>query len=201
MGGVLIFDDVSEFLSLHAAEYEADWELLKKELFNSYEWKEGWDKGTISTGEMVESVCKRLPERLHELVKSIAENWNMNPRIVPGMEHLIRGLKKSGWGVYLLSNTAVEFYKYRRHLPAIDAFDGEFISADHHVLKPHREIYEKFAGLFGLVPIECYFIDDKRENVEGAIAAGWGGGFHFTGDIAALEFELGPMLGIQNKSV
>ena len=196
MGGVLIFDNVKDFLSRYVDADEADRELLIRELFQSSEWKYGWDKGAMTTGEVVESVCKRLPQRLHALVRNVMENWNMEPNVVPGMGDLIRALKKSGWGVYLLSNTAVTFYQYRHKLPGIDSFDGQFVSADYHLLKPNREIYEKFVEVFGLVPSECYFIDDRPENVEGAIAAGWGGGFVFTGKAADLEEALKPVLSV-----
>jgi len=186
MGGVLFYDNAMDFAVRYVAD-QADRELLNRELFHSSEWKNGWDGGTMTNAEVAESVCKRLPQRLHTPVRQIMDNWNMDPRAVPGMEHLIRSLKKSGWGIYLLSNTAVQYYQYRDKLPAIDCFDGEFISADYHLLKPNREIYEKFTGVFGLVPQECYFIDDRKENVDGAVAAGWGGGFVFTGDVTVLE--------------
>ena len=200
MGGVLIFDAAMDCIARYAGASQADQadrELLNRELCHSPEWKFGWDNGTMSTDEMVESVCKRLPERLHEAVRQVAGNWHMDPELIPGMDNLIRSLKKSGKGVYLLSNTAVTYYQYRHKLPAIESFDGQFISADYQLLKPHREIYEKFVRVFGLVPIECYFIDDKPENVEGAIAAGWGGGFVFSGEAAALQeaLKLGKLSG------
>ena len=201
MGGVLIFDNSMDFFSRYVAD-QADRELLDRELFFSAEWKNGWDKGTMTTDQVIESVCKRLPQRLHPVVRQVMENWNMEPRAIPGIEGLIRALKKSGWGIYLLSNTASAFYQYCSKLPAIECFDGRFISADYHLLKPHREIFEKFIQVFGLVPGECYFIDDRKENVEGALAAGWGGAFVFTADCsgdcaalgAALEDALKPVL-------
>ena len=179
MGGVLVFDNMMDFLSRYL-EDRADCELLNRELFLSNEWKMGWDKGTMTAGQVAESVCGRLPERLHKAVRQVMENWMMEPRAIPGMENLIRAQKKAGRGIYLLSNTAAAFRQYCRKLPAIDCFDGTFISADYHLLKPNREIYEKFVQVFGLVPEECYFVDDKAENVKGARAAGWGGGFVFS---------------------
>ena len=196
MGGVLINDNMMEFLARYVPD-EPGRELLNRELFHSQEWKYGWDLGTMSAGEIVESVCKRLPARLHQAVRQVMDNWNMEPRPIAGMENLIRGLKKSGLGIYLLSNTAVSYRKYCHKLPAIDCFDGQFISADYHLLKPNREIYDKFVQVFSLVPSECYFVDDKAENVQGAVDALWGGGFVFSGDSAkssALEKALKAVL-------
>ena len=194
MGGVLVFDDMMEILSRYVAD-RADRELLNLELFLSPEWQKGWDNGTMTTDQVVESACGRLPERLHQTVRQVMGEWNMDPQAIPGMEELVRRVKKSGWCVYLLSNTAVTYHQYSHKLPAIDCFDGQFISADYHLLKPNREIYEKFAQVFGLVPEECYFVDNKAENVNGAVAAGWGGGFVFMGESAALEEALKAVLG------
>jgi len=189
MGGVLIIDNVTDFAARYA-EDQADRELLYRELFLSDDWKFGWDNGTLTAEELIKSACGRLPERLHPVVRRMVENWNMDAKAVPGMERLIRSQKNSGKGIYLLSNTALAFYQYRHRLPAIDCFDGEFISADYHLLKPNREIYEKFVQVFGLVAEECYFVDDRPANVEGAKAAGWGGGFVFKGDAGELGEEL-----------
>ena len=195
MGGVLVFDSMTEFLTRYT-EDEADRELLHRELFNSREWKKGWDNGTMSEDEVACSVCRRLPERLHSTVSRVLENWMMEPRAVPGMEELIRDLKETGFSIYLLSNTANAFRRYCHKLPAIGCFNGTFISADYQLLKPNREIYEKFTRVFGLEPPECYFIDDKKENVDGAITAGWGGGFVFSGDSAALKKAMKQALNI-----
>lgn len=111
-----------------------------------------------------------------------------NPRI-DGIEPLIRRLKENGYGIYLLSNTADTYYQYRHRLPAIEIFDGEFISADYHLLKPERSIYHKFTETFGLVPEENFFIDDRTENIEGAKDAGWSG-FVFQKNIPELKNAL-----------
>ena len=96
------------------------------------------------------------------------EDWGMNNPRIGGIEPLIRRLKENGYGIYLLSNTADTYYQYRHRLPAIEIFDGEFISADYHLLKPERVSIKNSPETFGLMPEENFFIDDRTENIEGA---------------------------------
>ena len=50
--------------------------------------------------------------------------------------------------------------------------DDRFVSAFHRLLKPSREIYERFLSEYGLKAEECVFLDDLQENVDGAAACG-----------------------------
>jgi epoxide hydrolase-like predicted phosphatase len=53
-----------------------------------------------------------------------------------------------------------------------ELFDGVVISGDEGIHKPEPEIYELGAERVGLAPSDCVFVDDLRENCEGAEAVG-----------------------------
>ena len=53
-----------------------------------------------------------------------------------------------------------------------DLFDGVVISGDEGMHKPEPEIYELGCERVGLPPADCVFVDDLRENCEGAEAVG-----------------------------
>lgn len=165
-----------------------DQQCILRELRGGPEWVE-WDRGTMDIPAIAEAVTPRLPGHLRDKCTLLLERWMADSEPMPGMEALVRALKAAGYGIYLLSNTATTFYGYRDKIPAIEVFDGEFISADCHLLKPHKDIYDAFTEKFGLAPETCFFIDDKTENIAGAKAAGWDG-FAFTGDVGALESAL-----------
>lgn len=187
MGNVLIEDNMPGF----AAQYlpsKSDQKIILKELFYGPEWME-WNLGTMDIPAAAAGVEKRLPIRLRSVCARLMEDWGMNNPRIDGIEPLIRRLKENGYGIYLLSNTADTYYQYRHRLPAIEIFDGEFISADYHLLKPERSIYHKFTETFGLVPEENFFIDDRTENIEGAKDAGWSG-FVFQKNIPELKNAL-----------
>ena len=77
----------------------------------------------------------------------------------------VETLKSKGYGIYLLSNASPDFHERRSGIPALSFFDGVIISADHKLLKPEKEIYEKLYETFDLNPSECFFIDDVAVHV------------------------------------
>ena len=68
--------------------------------------------------------------------------------------------------------------------------DGRFVSAHYKLMKPDVVIYQTMCRVFSLTPAECVFIDDRRDNVEGAILAGMRGVQFPTYDAAALREAL-----------
>ena len=77
-----------------------------------------------------------------------------------------KALKEKGYGVYFLSNMSghvinsnAEAFGFVSHM------DGGVWSCDVHVIKPDAEIYRILFEKYGLVPEECIFIDDHRENI------------------------------------
>ena len=71
------------------------------------------------------------------------------------------GLLSNSWGVS----------DYPRHLFG-DLFDAVVISAEVGMRKPEERIFLHAAGLLGLAPAECVFIDDVEANITAAQAVG-----------------------------
>lgn len=170
MGGVLIDFDTERYTAQFVPDAE-DRALIRRELFRSVEWVQ-MDRGVISDAEAVSAVCARLPERLHQAVRDILDNWHQDVPPLDGIYDLVEELKGKGYCIYLLSNTSARFHSFRKNIPALHFFDGEFISADHHLIKPEPGIYRCFLKKFGLEGEGCVFIDDTPLNVEGAMQCG-----------------------------
>lgn len=187
MGGVLINFDAQRYTARFVPD-PADYELIHRELFRSVEWIR-MDRGSITDEEAVACVCRRLPERLHQAVADILEHWHQDIPPLDGVYDLVEELKGKGYGIYLLSNTCTRFHSFRKSIPALRFFDGEFISADCHLVKPEPGIYLRFLEQFSLRPEECVFIDDVPLNIEAAIRCGFYG-LVYHGDPDRLRREL-----------
>ena len=75
-----------------------------------------------------------------------------------------------------------------------ELFDGVVISGEVGLYKPQPEIFRLGAERVGLEPAECVFVDDLRENCEGAEAVGMTAVLHRGAD-ASLE-RLEELLGV-----
>ncbi len=86
------------------------------------------------------------------------------------MVDAVRRAKRGGARTGLISNSLGEGRYDRSAFPEL--FDGVVISGEEGMHKPNPEIYELGAERIGLAPAECVFVDDLRENCEGAEAVG-----------------------------
>ena len=88
----------------------------------------------------------------------------------------VHALRIAGLQTCMLSNS----WGHDAYPPEV--FDGMFhavvISADVGMRKPEERIYRHAAGLIGLPPAECVFIDDMEANVRAAEAIGMRGIVH-----------------------
>ena len=86
----------------------------------------------------------------------------------------IRGFKKSGYPVYLLSNYGKANFKH-----IIDKFDffkyvdGGIISYETGYVKPEVGIFESFVKKYKIKPEEAVFVDDMKANVSAASKFGF----------------------------
>jgi len=110
------------------------------------------------------------PETVDLLATTDATIWT---RIRPEAEALLADTKATGLRTALLSNApralgaAIEASAWRRYL------DRVYISALIGSAKPKRPIYDYAANDLDVEPSAIAFVDDRPENVDGALAAGW----------------------------
>ncbi len=187
MGNVLLHFNRRLFLDRLDVS-EAEKQLLLREVFLSVEWVR-MDRGTLTDEEAAQSICSRLPQRLHRAVRTMVLAWEDPILPMEGMEDLIRELKGMGYGIYLLSNASLRQHEYWPRIPGSEFFDGTFVSCDHRLLKPQPEIYREMLKKFRLKGEECVFIDDIPANIEGASLCGIPG-IIFHGDVPALRRQL-----------
>ena len=166
---------------------EEDGRLLYDALYGSPDWRR-LDRGDIDEEDIIPLAQARVPDRLKPRIARLAR-WYELTGPVEGMEELVRDLAERGHPLYLLSNTSRAFHEFRVRIPALRYFSGEYISADHGLLKPDPAIFTDFLREFGLAAEESLFIDDWAPNIEGARSAGMDG-IVFDGSADSLRKEL-----------
>ena len=156
-----------------------------------------WDKlddGSITDEEIRQDILRRLPQDLAEAAWYAYENWITAMPPVPGMEALVRDIKAAGGKVYLLSNISIGFAQNYHRCPWISdlfsLFDALVFSGPVGLVKPNKEIFDHLLSTYDLDPAQCIFIDDRKENIDGAAAAGIAG-YLFDGNADALRKALG----------
>jgi len=104
---------------------------------------------------------------------------------------LFRNLKTSGVPTGLLSNSWGGGYP--RELFE-DMFNAVVISAEVGMRKPEPRIFRHVAGLLGLPPEECVFIDDIQANITAAEQVGFTGVLHTAAEDTAQQ--VADLLGV-----
>jgi putative hydrolase of the HAD superfamily len=108
------------------------------------------------------------------------------------MQEAIRVIRDAGLRTALLSNSW-GMADYPRHLfPGM--FDVVVISGEVGMRKPEERIFRHAAGLLGLDPAECVFVDDIDVNIKAAEAIGMTAILHH--DPPATLARLGELLGL-----
>ena len=109
------------------------------------------------------------------------------------MTGAVRQVRAAGIRTGLVSNSMGAGRYDRSTFPEL--FDGVVISGDVGLHKPQPEIFLLGAERTGVAPEECVFVDDLRENCEGAEAVGMTAVLHRGADTTLPELE--RLLGLE----
>ena len=107
---------------------------------------------------------------------------------VAQMYDLIRELRARGLRTGLLSNSWGDAGYPRADFPSL--FDAVVISHEVGMRKPEPQIFQHAAGLLGVSPDECVFVDDIAANITAAEAAGMTGIHHADPDATAARLAV-----------
>ncbi len=144
--------------------------------------------------EWVRKYQKMYPE-YSEAIALYHTGWpKMLGGLLPDGAALLRDMKSAGYGIYGLTNWSAETicYAYEAFGDLKPLFDGIIVSGEEKTPKPGPEIYRILLDRYSLRPEECVFLDDSRQNVDGAIAVGINGVLY--DDIARVRSELSGLL-------
>ncbi len=105
-----------------------------------------------------------------DFLHAIADVFWPNQRIFP----LIAQLRARNFPIGLLSNTCKAHFDFicSRYPIMRDFFSPVILSYEVNSMKPDSKIYDRALEQAGCHVSNCFFVDDKQENVDGAIAAG-----------------------------
>lgn len=187
MGNVLL--DYNPDICLdHFLQRQEDKAIIRRELFEGPEWTEG-DLGYLSDAERFDGVSRRVPYKLHKALEKCVLEWHMCMTPISGAKTFCDRMKENGYHLYVLSNASKSFYDYFPRFAPFDYFDGIVVSCDIHMIKPDPSIYRHLLKKYRLNPAECFFIDDRKENIIAAKETGIDGTV-FEGDYARIEKHL-----------
>lgn len=134
-------------------------------------WRE-LDRGVLRFDEILRIMIYTDPEIEDEIRLFMSDVRG----VVERADHAIpwiKELKEKGYNCYFLSNWSTTLMKGSEDvLDFMPLLDGGVFSCDAKLLKPDREIYDAIAAKYNLDKSECIFIDDNRDNMQGAKDAG-----------------------------
>jgi epoxide hydrolase-like predicted phosphatase len=152
----------------------------------------GLERGDLTEEQFAERFGELLelePERSDGLVERMFGHIQPEERMVEAL----RRARAQGIRTGLISNSMGAGRYDRSTFPEL--FDGVVISGDEGMHKPEPAIYELGAERVGLDPADCVFVDDLRENCEGAEAVGMTAVLHRGADTTLPRLE--ELLGVQ----
>jgi len=147
-------------------------ERIREIVFSSrLQWR--YECGEVSSREFYDAFCAAAGVRpdydaLHHAHSAM---FSLNVPVVPIASHLWG----AGYRLGILSNTCEAHWNYvagGRYAVIGELFSVQVLSYRERCCKPDREIYQRAVERAGVPPQRIFFVDDRPENVAGAVAAG-----------------------------
>jgi putative hydrolase of the HAD superfamily len=193
-GGVLttnVFDSFRAFCAQEGLDPDA----IRKLLWNeprALEAVRGLERGRLSEdefgerfGELLELEAARRPGLVDRMFGHLEPD--------EPMLDALRRARAQGIRTGLISNSMGTGRYDRSQFPEL--FDGVVISGEVGLHKPQPEIFELGCERVGLAPADCVFVDDLRQNCEGAEAVGMTAVLHRGAERTLPELE--RLLGVE----
>jgi FMN hydrolase / 5-amino-6-(5-phospho-D-ribitylamino)uracil phosphatase len=145
-----------------------------------------FEHGTIDEATYAE---RFFADRRNVDLAKIKAHMKASYTLLDGVEPLLAELKAKGVEMHALSNYSCWYRLIDEKLGLSRYIGWTFVSCLTGLRKPDPAAYLHALKTLGVAPAECVFVDDRRRNVEAAIAVGMRGVLR-TSRIADLRAEL-----------
>lgn len=146
-------------------------ENVKSALFDSG-LEDRYETGLVNCSEFHAEFCKltNSDSNQQEFLTATSDIFTPNLAMFP----LISQLSASKFPIGILSNTCKAHWElvYAKYIILRQFFSPVILSYEVNSMKPDAAIYGRAIEMAGCQPNKCFFVDDKQENVDGAIEAG-----------------------------
>ncbi len=131
-------------------------------------WNE-FDRGVWTDEMMLDAFIKNAPELEEELRILMYDRFTELLKKYDYTDEWLDTLKANGYKIYILSNFSRKgFEDCSKELDYVSKADGAVISYKVRMIKPDPEIYRYLLDTYDIDPKEAVFIDDNKDNIEGA---------------------------------
>jgi 2-haloacid dehalogenase len=171
VGNVLYGWDPDSFLVRQIADDEARLRFIADSDF--YAWHESLDGGR-PYAEAAAELEEKFPEYA-ALIAAWSDRFGETiSGPVPGTHELVAELDAKGVPLFAITNFSADFWPpfHEKERAFFARFRDIVVSGEEKLLKPDPAIYYRALDRFRLRPADALFVDDRRINVEGALAVG-----------------------------
>lgn len=173
LGNVLLFFDHGIAARSMASLIGVEPETIKSLVFDS-DFQLAYERGELTSAEFAAILSEKFQKDLpfEDLMVAAADIFVPNMNILPVLEKI----RKLGIPMGLLSNTCDAHWSWivKMGYPQVQGwFDPIVLSYKVRSMKPEPDIYRISTQLAGKPPEGIFFTDDRLENIQGALDAGW----------------------------
>lgn len=142
---------------------------FKKDIAKAYR---GIQVGKETCDSIFELFDNTFPNN-SETVKKVVNNFVNSMKTRQGLISMIDYLRENGFQVFILSNSIPKTERMIKSEEIRSHFDGVYCSSEHGLSKPGVDVFKDACEKWGILPEESLFVDDKKQNVKGALDAGF----------------------------
>lgn len=166
LGNILVDVDYKRFTDA------MDWDHSKfMAFYNSHFFRE-FEVGQHSEEEFFVKLNKHIPLKEGDRKRyrnNIGKTFSLRPRTWARVHWL-----KKHYNIILFSNTnSLDFNALDKDIDLKRVIRSAYVSHAQGFIKPDPRSYRRVEELFNLDPAKILFVDDRQENIDGALKAGW----------------------------
>lgn len=134
-----------------------------------------YDRGRIQKSDIAAAVLPQLSAEDRAIGAAYLDRFLDCFSVIDGTPELLLDLKARGCKLYVLSDFSSPFDYFKEKFDFFSLFDALVISCEHGVSKYDHGLFPRLLEVCDLDPADCFFFDDRAENIAAAATFGIAG--------------------------